>query len=71
MFVVINNVFKNDLKGYKDGIITSDDVKEKLNESEKVETQRLCSCAVSSIKLTYEQCNLKSVVDDERETGSC
>ena len=60
---LINNVFKNDLKGYKAVV---DDVKEKLNESEKVETQRLCSCAVSSIKLTYEQCNLKSVVDDER-----
>lgn len=60
---LIDNVLRNDLKGYK---VVIDDVKEKLNESEKIETQRLCSCAVSSIKLTYEQCNLKSLVGDKR-----
>ena len=60
---LIDNLFKQNLKGYKAVI---DDVKELLNDSKKVETKRLSSCAISSIQLRYEQCNLKSSINDER-----
>ena len=60
---LIDNLFKQNLKGYKAVI---DDVKGLLNDSKKVETKRLSSCAVSSIQLRYEQCDLKSSINDER-----